>query len=176
LFIQDILDAIQKAEEFVGTMSYEDFLADDKTKSAVVRELEIIGETTKHVPSHIRKRYPHIPWSSMAKMRDRLAHGYWTVDYEIVLVEGRYYFSGRPNLNRVLLDKQEAIAEEAVSEEIQRGVQAAAGEALFVYPGPETSRDIPDNRVLKLVLLSERHRGDLAASDLTALRGGAAAG
>jgi len=84
LFIQDILDAIQKAEEFVGTMSYEDFLADDKTKSAVVRELEIIGEATKHVPSHIRRRYPHIPWSSMAKMRDRLAHGYWTVDYEIV--------------------------------------------------------------------------------------------
>jgi uncharacterized protein with HEPN domain len=84
LFIQDILEAIQKAEEFVGTMSYEEFLADEKTKSAVVRKLEIIGEATKHVPPHIRRRYPDIPWSSMAKMRDRLAHGYWTVDYEIV--------------------------------------------------------------------------------------------
>jgi len=72
------------AEEFVATMSYEEFLADDKTKSAVVRELEIIGETTKHVPPHIRRRYPDIPWSSMAKMRDRLAHGYRTVDDEIV--------------------------------------------------------------------------------------------
>ena len=84
LFIHDILEAIQMAEEFVGAMSYEEFLADAKTKSAVVRQLEVIGEATKHIPSHIRRKYPHIPWSSMAKTRDRLAHGYWTVDYEIV--------------------------------------------------------------------------------------------
>jgi len=51
---------------------------------AVVRQLEVIGEAPKHIPSHIRRKYPHIPWSSMAKTRDRLAHGYWTVDYEIV--------------------------------------------------------------------------------------------
>jgi len=84
LFIHDILEAIQMAEEFVGAMSYEEFLADAKTKNAVVRQLEVIGEATKHIPSHIRRKYPHIPWSSMAKTRDRLAHGYWTVDYEIV--------------------------------------------------------------------------------------------
>ena len=84
LFIQDILTAIEKIETFVGTMTFEEFLGDEKTKSAVVRELEVIGEATKHIPSHIRRKYPNIPWSSMAKMRDRLVHGYWTVDYEIV--------------------------------------------------------------------------------------------
>jgi len=84
LFIQGILTTIEKIKTFVGTMAFKEFLDNEKTKSAVVRELEIIGDATKHIPSHIRRKYPNIPWSSMAKMRDRLVHGYWTVDYEIV--------------------------------------------------------------------------------------------
>lgn len=84
LFIKDILEAMERIEEFVGEMSFEELLADDKTQSAVVRKLEVIGEATKNIPQHIRKRYPQIPWSSMARMRDRLSHGYWVVDCEIV--------------------------------------------------------------------------------------------
>ena len=96
---------------------------------------------------------PGIPPAIVGDAIGRLENELWFLHKE----EGRYYFSAQPNLNRVLLDRQEAIAEEAVSEEIQRGVQAAAGKALSVYHGPENSRDIPDNRVLKLVLLSGRH-------------------
>lgn len=84
LFIQDILEAMQRIQEFVGDMTFAEFSADDKTQSAVVRKLEIIGEAAKNVPPTVRKRYPAIPWGSMAKMRDRLSHGYWVVDCEIV--------------------------------------------------------------------------------------------
>lgn len=84
LFLKDILDAIASIESFVGGMTLNEFLQDDKTQSAVVRKLEIIGEATKQLPEPIRQRYPDVPWSSMARMRDRLAHGYWSVDNEIV--------------------------------------------------------------------------------------------
>ena len=84
LFIKDILEAMRLAQEFVGGMTEEEFLSDEKTKSAVVRQLEIIGEAAKNVPEHLRRKYPDIPWSRMAKMRDRLAHGYFTVNYRIV--------------------------------------------------------------------------------------------
>ena len=47
LFIKDIVDAIESIEEFVAGMNFEEFKNDDKTISAVVRKLEIIGETTK---------------------------------------------------------------------------------------------------------------------------------
>lgn len=84
LFIKDILDAIEKIEEFVASMDFEEFKNDDKTVSAVVRKLEIIGEATKNIPDEIKQKYPHLPWKEMAKIRDKLIHGYFVVDYEIV--------------------------------------------------------------------------------------------
>lgn len=84
LFIKDIVDAIESIEEFVANMSYEEFKNDDKTVSAVVRKLEIIGEATKNIPDEIKEKYPKLPWKEMAKIRDKLIHGYFSVDFEIV--------------------------------------------------------------------------------------------
>ena len=80
-FLKDILDAIEKIEEFVGNMGFDEFTKDDKTVSAVIRKLEIIGEATKYLPAELRRKYPDLPWSSMAKLRDRLIHGYFVVDH-----------------------------------------------------------------------------------------------
>jgi len=84
LYIKDIRDSILKIEEFVGNMSYKEFVEDDKTSSAVVRKLEIIGEASKNIPKEIRGKYKEIPWSDIAKMRDKIIHFYFGVDYEIV--------------------------------------------------------------------------------------------
>jgi len=65
-------------------MSFDEFANDDKTSSAVVRKLEIIGEASKQIPDSIKRKYTNIPWSSMARMRDKLIHFYFGVDYEIV--------------------------------------------------------------------------------------------
>jgi len=84
LYINDILDSILKIEEFVSDMNYKEFVDDDKTSSAVVRKLEIIGEATKNIPKEIRMKYKEIPWSDIARMRDKIIHFYFGVDYEIV--------------------------------------------------------------------------------------------
>ena len=84
LFIKDIVDAIESIEEFVAGMNFEEFKNDDKTVSAVVRKLEIIGEATKNIPDEIKEKYPMLPWKEMAKIRDKLIHGYFVVDFEIV--------------------------------------------------------------------------------------------
>ncbi len=65
-------------------MSFEEFMKDEKTKSAVIREIEVIGEATKNIPEVIRKRYKELPWKDMARMRDKIIHFYFGVDYEIV--------------------------------------------------------------------------------------------
>ena len=72
LYIKDILEAMKKIEEFTQGMSFEDFIKDDKTSSAVVRKLEIIGEAVKQLPEEVRSRFREIPWSSMAKTRDKI--------------------------------------------------------------------------------------------------------
>ena len=56
----------------------------EKTSSAVIRKLEIIGEATKRLPDEIKLKYKDIPWKKMAGMRDNLTHAYFGVDYDLV--------------------------------------------------------------------------------------------
>lgn len=80
----DILDAAEKAQEFVEGETYETFVTDDKSVFAVIRALEVIGEATKRLPQPLREEYPQVPWSSMAGMRDNLIHDYTDVDRQLV--------------------------------------------------------------------------------------------
>ena len=84
LFINDILECIERIEKYVSGLSYDDFIKDDKTKDAVVRNLEIIGEAANQIPMDIRERYKDIPWAQIVGLRHRLIHGYFVVDYDIV--------------------------------------------------------------------------------------------
>lgn len=105
LFIQDILEYIETAERFVAGMSYEDFAKDEKTKLAVVRCVEIIGEAAKHVPSHIRKKYSTVPWKDMAGMRDIIAHFYFGIVMERVWKVAKVMLPPlKPHIQKVLDD------------------------------------------------------------------------
>lgn len=84
LFIQDILNAIKDIEEFVGEINFNEFCKDNKTRSAVVWKIETIGEATKNIPKMIKSKYKELPWNNMAGMRDKIAHFYFGIDYEIV--------------------------------------------------------------------------------------------
>jgi uncharacterized protein with HEPN domain len=84
LYIKDIVEAIEKIEEFVGNISFEEMTLDDKTASAVVRKLEIIGEAVKQLTPDIKNQFQEIPWSSIAKTRDKIIHFYHGIDYEVI--------------------------------------------------------------------------------------------
>jgi uncharacterized protein with HEPN domain len=83
-YVEDILDAMEKAEILLKNVTYEQFKVDFRINFAVVRALEIVGEATKRLPMSLRDQYPDIPWKRMAGMRDRIIHGYDTVDLEVV--------------------------------------------------------------------------------------------
>jgi uncharacterized protein with HEPN domain len=83
-FVEDILDAMAKAELLLEGVSYQQFESDFRINFAVVRALEIIGEAAKRLPEDLRQAYPEIPWKGMAGMCDRIIHGYDNVDLQIV--------------------------------------------------------------------------------------------
>lgn len=86
LFVKDIYEAIKKIEQFIGDMNFDDFMKNDMTKSAVVWKLHLIGEATKNIPKFIRDKYRDLPWKQMARMRDKISHFYFGVNYYIVWV------------------------------------------------------------------------------------------
>jgi uncharacterized protein with HEPN domain len=84
LYLKDILNAVESIETFMAGMDFEAFRTDDKTASAVIRKLEVIGEAVKQLPEEVRQRYPDIPWKQVAGMRDKLIHFYFGVEPALI--------------------------------------------------------------------------------------------
>ena len=83
-YLEDIIEHMNYAEEFIRDMTFDEFKSDKKTVLSVTKCIEVVGEATKHIQDQIRERFPEIPWRDMAGMRDRLVHGYFKVDLSIV--------------------------------------------------------------------------------------------
>ncbi|MCS4133525.1 HepT-like ribonuclease domain-containing protein [Salinibacter ruber] len=104
-YIQDILDAVEAAEEFVEDSRFEDLEGSLEKQFALQRAFEVIGEATKQLDPSIRARYSDVPWEDMAGMRDVLIHQYFAVDLEVVwdTIHNRFP-TIKSHLRRILSD------------------------------------------------------------------------
>ena len=84
LYLDDILEAIRNIREYLSGMDYELFTRDKKTRDAVVRNLEVIGEAAGRLPESARLAAPNIEWRKIMGMRNILAHEYFGVSLPVV--------------------------------------------------------------------------------------------
>lgn len=82
--INDILDAIDKIEQYTKNMNAAEFKKNGLVIDAVVRNFEIIGEASGSIPLTVQRSHPHIPWKQMTEMRNFLIHEYFGVDVSTV--------------------------------------------------------------------------------------------
>ena len=82
--LKDVLEAIDRIQRYVGSMTQAEFLQNTEKQDAVVRNLEIIGEAVRNLPADFKQRHSHVQWAPIAGMRDRLIHQYFGVNWDIL--------------------------------------------------------------------------------------------
>jgi uncharacterized protein with HEPN domain len=79
LFIDDIIDSIEKIETYTIGLTLKDFENNLEKQDAIIRRSEIIGEAVKNIPSKIKIQFPEIPWRNVAGLRDVVIHNYFGI-------------------------------------------------------------------------------------------------
>lgn len=91
LLIEDMLIAIKKIRRYTENIqSLEEFKANELIADAVIRNLEVLGEAARKLPTEFQEEYPDIPWRNIIGLRNIVAHGYFVVDLEIIWRVIRY--------------------------------------------------------------------------------------
>ena len=83
VFIKHILESINAIEEFSKNINKKELISNRLRQSAIIREIEIIGEASKNISEKIKNLYPEIEWKKIVGTRDRLIHNYFDVDLDI---------------------------------------------------------------------------------------------
>ncbi len=84
LFLEDILNAIEKIERYSRGLSLGDLKQNDMVTDAILRNFEIIGEAARNVPERVRRQYPFVEWKEAIGFRNILIHDYFGIDLEAV--------------------------------------------------------------------------------------------
>lgn len=83
LYLEHVLQAITRIERFTSG-GREVFFGDEMVQSAVIRQLEIVGEAVRNLSDQLKARETAVPWRDIAGTRDKLIHGYFNVKLDVV--------------------------------------------------------------------------------------------
>ena len=84
-FLKDILSACRKIEAIVTATNEDSFLKDEVLPAAVLHHLAVIGEAISRLSVALRERHPEVPWRQIIAARHRIVHGYFDLDWPILL-------------------------------------------------------------------------------------------
>ena len=82
--ISHIIKAIKEINSFLKGINLESFKKDRKLVLAITKEIEIIGEAASKISEDTKEKTTHIPWNEMIAIRNRLIHGYFDIDEEVI--------------------------------------------------------------------------------------------
>jgi len=84
LLLNDMLDAIDRVEQYTQGMSFDAFSNDQKSIDAVVRNLEIVGEAANRLPDDFKEKHSSVEWYKVVGLRHRIVHEYFGIDLQII--------------------------------------------------------------------------------------------
>jgi uncharacterized protein with HEPN domain len=82
--LSHMLEAAREINQFVKDRKEIDLQTDRKLFLALLALFQILGEAAKHVSETTREAHPEIEWSGPSRMRDKLAHAYFQIDFKVL--------------------------------------------------------------------------------------------
>lgn len=109
-YLGHMLEAIRRINRYIENLTEAAFLENEQVQDAVVRNIEILGEAARNVERYhpdFATQHPEVPWEDVYQMRNRVSHGYFSVDLEIVWKTLRRDI---PELERKILSLREHLS------------------------------------------------------------------
>ena len=83
-YVTDIIEFAEKVISYTGGKNRAAFVAHALTYDATLRNLELIGEEATHIPNAVQEAHSGIPWRAIIGARNRLAHGYLSMNENLI--------------------------------------------------------------------------------------------
>jgi uncharacterized protein with HEPN domain len=84
LLLGEMVDAAEQIRELVNGLSVEQLVADRQRRDALLWSYTVLGEASAKLSSELRSRFSEVPWQQPSRLRNRIVHGYWSIDLEIL--------------------------------------------------------------------------------------------
>jgi uncharacterized protein with HEPN domain len=104
LLLEEMIDAAEQAHVLVQGLGVEELALDRQRRDALLWNFTVLGEAAAQLPTELKDEHPGVPWSQPARLRNRIVHGYWSIDLEILHTTAQEQLPGfAADLRRVLV-------------------------------------------------------------------------
>jgi len=84
LLIGEMIEAAEQAQALVSGVDLDALTADRQRRDALLWNFTVLGEAAAQLDAEVKQRFPEIPWAQPPRLRNRIVHGYWSIDLEIL--------------------------------------------------------------------------------------------
>ncbi len=85
LLLTEMIEAAEQAQALTDGLSSSDLSADRQRRDALLWNFTVLGEAASQLSTETKNRFPHVSWQQPARLRNRIVHGYWSIDTDVLL-------------------------------------------------------------------------------------------
>lgn len=126
LLLGEMIEAAERAGQLVAGVTVQELQADRLRSESLLWNFTVLGEAAAQLSDELKERFPEIPWQQPARLRNRIVHGYWSIDMEILHTTANDQLPPFADALRKVLDALTGEAEDALAAGAGQATSAAA--------------------------------------------------
>ena len=84
LLLTEMIDAAEQAQQLAAGVAVGELDADRQRRDALLWNFTVLGEAAAQLSAELKEQFPEIAWQQPSRLRNRIVHGYWSIDLEVL--------------------------------------------------------------------------------------------